>query len=172
MSVIKFIPESFRNNWEIFMTSFRNRFIAIAAAFVLGAAALLAQGMHGHGPDGEFAHMLGFFTQQLDLSTAQQDQLKAIWEKEKPALKPLMQQEHQNREAMRALENSGPFDEAKTRALATQNSQTMIELQVQHSRIKSEMMQVLTADQKTKLQQLEAEHHGPHGGEAPPSDQN
>ena len=60
--------------------------------------------------------------------------------------------------AMKTSRTSGPFDEAKTRALATQNSQTMIELQVQHARIKSEMMQVLTADQKTKLQQLEAEH--------------
>jgi Spy/CpxP family protein refolding chaperone len=57
---------------------------------------------------------------------------------------------------MRTLEASGPFDEAKTRALATQNAQTMIELQVQHARIKSEMMQVLTADQKTKLAEFEA----------------
>jgi len=62
-----------------------------------------------------------------------------------------MQQMHQNKANMRALEASGPFDEAKTRVLATQNAQTMIELQVQHARIKSEMMQLLTADQKTKL---------------------
>ena len=59
---------------------------------------------------------------------------------------------------MQALEASGPFDEAKTRALATQNSQTMIELQVEHARIKSEMMQILTADQKAKLAQFEAKH--------------
>jgi protein CpxP len=133
------------------------RSLSIAAAVFVGVAALFAQGMHGHGPNGEFGHMLGFYSQQLDLTSSQQDQIKAIWEKEKPALKPLMQQERQNHEAMKALEASGPFDEAKTRALATQNSQTVIELQVQHARIKSEMMQVLTADQKTKLQQLETE---------------
>ena len=136
------------------------RSLSIAAAFFIGVAALFAQGVHGHGPDGEFSHMLGFYVDKLDLSSAQQDQMKAIWEKEKPTLKPLMQQERQNHEAMKALEESGPFDEAKTRALATQNAPTMIELQVQHSRIKSEMMQVLTADQKTKLQQIEAEHEG------------
>ena len=34
----------------------------------------------------------------------------------------------------------------------------MIELQVQHARIKSEMMQVLTADQKAKLAEFEAKH--------------
>jgi protein CpxP len=84
-----------------------------------------------------------------------------------------MQQMHQSHAAMRALETAGTFDEAKTRAVATQNAQTMIELQVQHARIKSEMMQVLTADQKTKLQQLEAKHEGHmrnHMRPAPPSD--
>ncbi len=34
----------------------------------------------------------------------------------------------------------------------------MVELQVEHERIKSEIMQILTADQKTKLAQLEAQH--------------
>jgi Spy/CpxP family protein refolding chaperone len=63
----------------------------------------------------------------------------------------------QNHQAMKALEASGPFDEAKTRALATQNAQTMIELQVAHARMKSEIMQILTADQKAKLAQIEAQ---------------
>jgi len=134
------------------------RFLSIAAAIFLGVAVLFAQGMHGHGHDGDFGHMLGFYAEKLDLSSAQQDQIKAIWEKEKPTLQPLMQQMRQNHAAMNTLEASGPFDESKTRALATQNAQTMIELEVQHARIKSEMMQVLTADQKTKFQQIEAEH--------------
>ncbi|MFZ3341621.1 MAG: Spy/CpxP family protein refolding chaperone [Terriglobales bacterium] len=149
------------------------RFLSIAAAIFVGVAALFAQGMYGHGPDGEFGHMLGFYANKLDLSSAQQDQMKAIWEKEKPTLQPLMQQMRQNHDAMNNLEMSGPFDEAKTRALATQNAQTMIELEVQHARIKSEMMQVLTADQKTKLQQLEAERESrmnDHMAPPPPAD--
>jgi hypothetical protein len=93
-------------------------------------------------------------------------QVKAIWEKEKPTLQPLMQQMRQNHSAMKTLEASGPFDEAKTRALATQNSQTMIELQVEHARIKSEIMQILTPDQKTKLAQLEASHEANMGKHA------
>ncbi len=151
------------------------RFLSIGAAVLIGVAALFAQGMHGHGcPMGfNFDKMLNFYTQKLDLSAGQQDQLKAIWAKEKPTLHPLMQQMRQNHIAMKTLENSGPFDEAKTRTLATQNSQTMIELQVQHARIKSEMMQVLTTDQRTKLQQIEASHQGymkHHMSEEPPSD--
>ena len=144
------------------------RSLSIAAAIFLGVAALFAQGMHGHGPDGDFGHMLGFFTEKLDLSAAQQDQIKAIWEKEKPTLQPLMEQMRQNHLAMKTLEASGPFDEAKTRALATQNAQTMIEIEVQHARIKSEMMQTLTADQKTKLQQLETERESHMKDRMPP----
>jgi protein CpxP len=155
------------------MKSKHIRIVTIAAAVVLAVAVALAQGMHGHGgPDGDFHHMMRFFTKYLDLTSDQQAQVKAIWEKEKPTLEPLKQQMHQNHAAMRALENAGPFDEAKTRALATQNAPTMIEMQVQHARIKSEMMQVLTADQKAKLAQFEAKHEshmGKHMG-APPVD--
>jgi len=142
------------------MQSIRLRVIAVGAALLLGVAALFAQGMHHHGgPMGfDFDHMLGFFADRLDLSSTQQDQLKAIWAKEKPTLQPLMEQMKQTHESMRALESATTFDEAKTRAVATQNAQTMIEMQVQHARIKNEMMQVLTADQKTKLQQMEARH--------------
>jgi periplasmic protein CpxP/Spy len=161
------------------MKSARFRYLSIGAAVLLGVAALFAQGMHDHGgPMGDFSHMLGFYTDYLDLSSAQQDQIKAIWEKEKPSVEPLMQQMHQNHAAMKALEATGTFDEAKTRAVATQNAQTMIEVQVQHARIKSEMMQVLTADQKTKLAQFEAKHEGrmhgdhmkDHMAPPPPSD--
>jgi Spy/CpxP family protein refolding chaperone len=57
---------------------------------------------------------------------------------------------------MSALEAAGPFDEAKVTALATQNSQTMIQLQVEHERVKSQIIQILTPDQKAKLAQIEA----------------
>ncbi|HKM85627.1 MAG TPA: Spy/CpxP family protein refolding chaperone [Terriglobales bacterium] len=135
------------------MKSIRIRMLTIGAAVLLAAAAAIAQGRHGFGgPGGDFRRMLT----QLDLTADQHSQVKAIFEKEKPTMQPLMQQMRQNHSAMEALEASGAFDEAKTRALATQNSQTMIELQVEHARIKSEIMQILTADQKAKLAQIEA----------------
>jgi Spy/CpxP family protein refolding chaperone len=79
-----------------------------------------------------------------------------------------MQQMRQNHSAMSAFQASGPFDETKTRALATQNSQTMVELQVEHERIKSEIMQILTPDQKAKLAQIEASHAANMSKHAPP----
>ena len=156
------------------MKSTRIRIIAIGAAVILAVAAAIAQGMHGHhgGPKGDFNHMLAFFTDYLDLTADQQTQAKAIWEKEKPTMEPLMKQMHQNHTDMRTLEASGPFDEAKTRTLATSHAQTMIEVEVQHARVKSELMQVLTADQKTKLAQFEAKHEARmhEHMEPPPSD--
>ncbi|MBI3645461.1 MAG: Spy/CpxP family protein refolding chaperone [Acidobacteriales bacterium] len=145
------------------MKARRIRILAVTAAVVLAVAAALAQGMHpGGGPmGGDFpfgGHMLGYFSDVLDLTQAQQDQVKAILEKEKPTIHPLMQQLMQFHQDMSKLEDSGTFDEAKVRALAAQNTQTMTELIVQKARIQAELMQVLTADQKTKLQQLRAKH--------------
>ena len=147
------------------MKSTHIRILTIGAAVLLVAAAAIAEGRHGYGgPGGGFRHML----KQLDLTSAQQDQVKAIFAKEKPTLQPLMQQMRQNHSAMSALEASGPFDEAKTTALATQNSQTMIQLQVEHARIKSEIMQILTADQKAKLAQMEANRAARMSKQTPP----
>ncbi len=149
------------------MKSARIRVLTIAAAVLLALAVASAQGPHGFGGPGDFHHLL----KQLDLTSDQQSQVKAIWEKEKPTLQPLMQQMRQNHTAMNALQASGPFDEAKTTALATQNSQTMIQLQVEHERIKSEIMQIPTADQKTKLAQLEASHEANMAKHAPPPEE-
>jgi protein CpxP len=147
------------------MKSTRNRILTIGAAVLLAVAAAIAQGPHGFGgPGSGFHHML----KQLDLTTDQQSQVKTVFDKEKTTMKPLMEQMRQNHEAMKALEASGPFDETKTRALATQNAQTMIELQVEHARIKSQIMQILTADQKAKLAQIQADHKGHWGEHEPP----
>lgn len=102
--------------------------------------------------------MMGFYVHQLDLTDAQRAQVKAIMAKERPALQPLMQQMAQGHSQLRDLAMSGNFDEGKARELASQQTQAMTELAVQHARIASEMVQVLTADQKTKLNALFTQH--------------
>ena len=60
------------------MKSTRIRILTIGAAVMLAVAAAIAQGRHGHGgPGGDFHHML----RQLDLTSDQQAQVKAILEK-------------------------------------------------------------------------------------------
>jgi len=113
---------------------------------------------HMHG-DGMFdGHMMGFFSDYLGLTDAQQAQAKAIMEKEKPNMKPLFQQMAQSHQDIRQVVESGNFDEAKVRSIATQQSQNMIEMEVQRARVESELYQILTPDQKTKLKDLMDKH--------------
>ncbi len=129
------------------------------AALVLVLAAGIAMAQHRGGPHGgDFfgGPMMGFFTDYLDLSDAQQAQIKQIFAKEKPTMEPLFKQEMQSHEQMMQLIQSGSFDEAKAQTIATQGAQVHAQLEVQHARVASEAYQVLTAEQKTKLAQLMA----------------
>ena len=143
------------------------KIFAISGALIIAlafAGVAIAQGMHGHGgPMGDFGfgfgpHMLSYFTDVLDLTQAQQDQIKGILDKEKSAVQPLMQQLMQAHKDLSNIEESGTFDEAKIRAIVAQNTPALTELLVQKARIHSEIMQVLTPDQKAKLASLKAKH--------------
>jgi Spy/CpxP family protein refolding chaperone len=124
---------------------------AIAVSQTVRRAHMRGDGMFG-GP------MLGYYVHKLDLTEAQQAQVKAIMAKEKPALQPLMLQMAQGHSQLRDLVMSGSFDEAKVRELASQQTPVLTELAVQYARIGSEMMQVLTPEQKTKLTALISQH--------------
>ena len=73
------------------MKSKRVLLVGLALLLTLTAAVGISQTVrraHMHG-DGMFeGHMLHFFTDYLDLTDAQQAQVKDIMAKEKPALKP------------------------------------------------------------------------------------
>ena len=134
----------------------RSKMSFAALAIVLVAGLAMAQHHGGPRGGGDFfgGPMLGFFTDYLDLTDAQQAQIKQIVAKEKPAMKPLFKQEMQTHEQMMQLIQSGTFDEAKAQTIATQGAQIHAQLEVQHARVASEAYQVLTADQKTKLAQF------------------
>ena len=127
--------------------------LTMVTALAFGQAAVRPSNF-GH--RGGFGNMLGMMGDYLDLTDAQRTQMKAIMTKEKPTIQPLMQQLRQGKQQMRELEQAGTFDETTVRHAATLQAQAMTELMVQRARIKSEMVQVLTADQKTKLATFEA----------------
>lgn len=145
------------------MRSIRFRFLIAAFAVLLGTVVARSQTpdappMHHHGHEfGMGEHMMGFFADYLNLTDTQQTQMKAVLEKEHGALKPLMQQLHQTHQQLRQYEE-GTFDEAKVRALATQQAQTEVELTVQRTRIHNELFQMLTPDQQAKMKEFEARH--------------
>ena len=157
------------------MKSIRFRFVVAALAVMLGAAIAKSQTadappMHGH----EFAmegHMMGFFAKYLDLSDTQRAQMKAVLQKERPTLKPLMQQLRQAHEQLKPYQE-GAYDDAKVRALAAEQTQTMVELTVQETRIHNELFQLLTADQQAKMKEFEARRETRmqrHTHDAPPA---
>jgi len=145
------------------MKSIRIRLLVATLAVLLGTAIGRSQistdtpppthvhahqyGMHGHG--------MGFFPRSLNLTDAQHEQIKTIMQKERPVMKPLFQQSHQIEQQLSQYAE-GTFDEGKVRALSTQKAQVEAELTVQKTRIHNEMFQVLTADQQSKMKEIEA----------------
>jgi Spy/CpxP family protein refolding chaperone len=91
----------------------------------------------------------------LDLTDAQKTQVKQMWQAEKPAVQPLLEQLSANRKAMLVATANGKFDETAVRNIATQQANVMSQLAVERERLISQVYnQVLTADQRTKADQF------------------
>jgi Spy/CpxP family protein refolding chaperone len=127
--------------------------LALSLAAVVAVSQTAAPG-HWHRGGMSREPMLRMFARQLDLTAQQRTQIRQILAKEKPAVQPLMQQMEHTRYQIAQLALNGPLDESQVRPLASQQTQTMQDLIVQRARIESELIQVLTPDQKTKLSQL------------------
>ena len=139
-----------------------SRLTTVALILVVSLAGTVAfpqTGVSSRGQAGGMdlgARMLGFRADYLDLTDAQQARINDILAKEKPTVEPLIRQLALGHQQIEQLEQASSFDETKARTLATQQSQTMAELMVQKARIKSELMQVLTTEQKAKMAQFQA----------------
>jgi Spy/CpxP family protein refolding chaperone len=145
------------------MKSFRFRLLVAALAVLMGTAiaksqtadALPPPPMHGHG-FGMGEHM-AFLAKQLNLTDDQKSQMKAVLQKEHPAVRPLMQQQHQIDLQLRQYVE-GNFDQQKVQELANEKALLQAQMTVQETRIHNELYKLLTSDQQSQLKQLEAEH--------------
>ncbi|MGA2101200.1 MAG: Spy/CpxP family protein refolding chaperone [Candidatus Sulfotelmatobacter sp.] len=146
------------------MKSIRYRLLIAALAVLFGTAIAKSQTadatppppMHGH-EFGMGGPMMGFFAKELNITDEQKTQMKAVLQKEHPAMKPLMEQQRQIDLQLRQYVE-GSFDQAKVQALAAQKSQVQAQITVQETRVHNELYQLLTADQQSQLKQLEAQH--------------
>src|SRR6266436_3320937 len=99
--------------------------------------------------------IVGRLTKQLDLTAAQQTQVRSILETERPKVAPLLADVAKNRQQLHDSTAGGKFDEAQVRSIAAQQAQTMTELLVEKERVKAKIYnEVLTTEQKTKADQL------------------
>lgn len=122
---------------------------AVILAMAAGlAATVFAQGKAmGHGRHGGW--MLHRMAKELNLTDAQQAQIKSIMQTERTKLQPIMQQLHQNEQAQSA-NLTGTFDEAKAQTFAAGQAQLMTSMIVEKQRTKSQIYAVLTPEQRQK----------------------
>src|SRR5579884_1364804 len=129
----------------------------MTAAILLAVAAGLTASVFAQSPNRGFGHRKGWMlkqmTKQLNLTEAQQAQIKTIMADGRTRTKPLMEQLRQNEQAQNAAVN-GNFDEAQARAFAGKQAQIMTDLVVEKQKTKSQIYSVLTPDQRQKALQL------------------
>ncbi len=153
----------------------RNRILIIAgiAALVIGASVLAIghglQGPGGHGGGGfgrGHGDMVEHLSRALSLTDAQKEQVKAIVasaESNSQGIHAKLEEIHKQLDAATA---NGQFDETQVRALASQQAQLEADMMVEHLRVKSKIFGILTAEQRTKAEEMHKRmgpmrRHGP-----------
>jgi protein CpxP len=145
-----------------------SKYTAVLAGLALCAGMAVAQdatapapvqrhhAMHGHfmggGPE------MGMFLHQLNLTDDQKAQIKQIFKSEKTNMKPLMQSEFTAHDQMLHLIANDKFDQAAVTKLAAQESQVHMQLEVEHAKIASQVYQLLSSEQKSKVADLITQH--------------
>jgi periplasmic protein CpxP/Spy len=142
------------------MKSMNSKLTAITAVLTLCAGMALAQSGSGapmHHRRGGFMGEMELPLRQLNLTDDQKAQIKQIFQAEKPSMKPLMEQEHTARMQMVQLVTSGTFEQSKAAAIAAQESQTHMQIEIAHAKIASHIYQLLSSDQKAKVTEIIAQ---------------
>ena len=143
------------------MKSMNSKLTAIMAVFTLFGGMALAEAGAGapmHHRHGGFMGGMELPLHQLNLTDDQKTQIKQIFQAERPAMKPLMQQEHAAQTQMIQLITSGTFEQAKVASVAAQESQVHMQMEIEHAKIASQIYQLLSSDQKAKVADIIAQH--------------
>jgi len=134
--------------------------LALAVAVPIGIAQTKDAGGQKHqkaqrgerGRRGE-GRMAGAFFRNLDLTDAQKAQMKSIRDSHGQSVRPLMEQIRAKRTEIRQASESGTFNEALVTQRLTEIAPLEAKLMGERSRLHQEMLSVLTAEQKAKLEQ-------------------
>ncbi len=133
--------------------------VGLAALLVLVGIAAVGQslaGKGGHWHRGDFLNRrIAHLTRALNLTDAQQQQVKSLVDAQRPALKGLMQQMASQRAQMLAATQNGQFDAAKVQTLANQQGQALANLIVARQELQSRIYALLTPEQRTKFDQMQ-----------------
>ena len=108
---------------------------------------------------GPFKHrivgrIMAHIADELKLTDAQKTEIHAVFAAERQNVMPLLHKLHENKQQYDAANASGGFDEAKARAFASRQAETIAELIVAKERVRSKVYAVLTPEQREKAQAM------------------
>ncbi len=160
-------------------TTLRKTMGAALAALALGSLGLVEvasaqpaggrawhRGMHGMGPGGPGLQGPmrggpgrdgGLLLRRLNLTEAQRDQVRAINAAHREEFRALAEKTRAAREALRTATQAEPVDEAAIRPAAAAMADVHAEQALLHARVRSEIQQVLTPEQREQAKQLASE---------------
>lgn len=110
------------------------------------------QGHHAGKTDGRHGDYHGFHDKldKLNLTSAQQAQVKDILDKQKPQREARMKELQESRKALHEATRSASFDSAKVREIANRQAAAHAELTVLRAETRHQIYSLLTPEQKQK----------------------
>ena len=138
----------------------RLRSLTAAVAMVALAAGLVyAQGPRPGGPGGRglLGPLGGLPLRELQLTDAQQQQVKDIRSRHEADIRDAMTRLQKARQTQQAAVEAVPADESRITSLTQDMVQAEVDVAIQASRLNSEIWSVLTPDQQAKVKSLRAD---------------
>lgn len=105
-----------------------------------------------------YEHHFQKLVEKLGLTDAQQAQAKAIFEANKPIVRPLKESLHAEKKNLHALMHADKFDEAAIRAESAKIAAIYADLNVNKAKVGVQFRAILTPAQLATLKALHEEH--------------
>jgi Spy/CpxP family protein refolding chaperone len=123
--------------------------IAVARTAGPGNHGWYGRGLRFHGP-------LGYVSHELNLSDAQESQIKTMWQVERPIMATLVRDLASESEEMDSATPQGNLDESRAQAIATRQGETIAKLLMEKERFKAMIYStVLDSEQRSKADELQ-----------------
>ncbi len=136
----------------------------LAVLLVVAGVTIAVANVRGwHGCSGHrWGHFgaMGYVVHELNLSDAQQQQIRSLWQAERPAVSGLIQEFAAERREMDQATANGNSDESRVQDIAARQGTTLSKLLVEKEHFTTKVYtSVLTPEQRTKADKLQSRWH-------------
>ena len=103
---------------------------------------------------------MGYVAHELNLSNEQKQQIRSMWQTERPTVSGLLQEFAAENKEMDQASAKGNLDESKVQEIATRQGATVAKLLVEKEHFKTKIYTtVLNPEQRTKADALQSRWH-------------